>query len=215
MQPQYYKQYDMNFDKRSRNLIYEDIGYPYELSRKFSLNHRTTSQEEINTQILASLEKIAFDDLDAKYIDRALQILENCSKNYQISLNDPTESPEFSQYFKNIVTRLNDHALGLLKQDKISGALKILEKCAAYNHLGNGYPVNAILKNVTYNHLACCNRRLGKIIRAKEFLEEALQIIDGANALENLGITHLNLAAVFSQMRKYNFYILSYITMVD
>ena len=208
MQPHYFEQYDMNYQQTPRNLISEDVAETYEPSRKFSINPRSTSQEELNTQILASLEKIAFDDLDTKYIDRALQILENCSTNYQISLNDPTESPEFSQYFKNIVTRLNDHALGLLKQDKISGALRILEKCAAYNHLGNGYPVNAILKNITYNHLACCNRRLGKIIRAKELLEEALQFIDGANAMENLGITHLNLSAVFSQMGEYILYII-------
>ena len=149
------------------------------------------------------MEKIAFDDLDAKYIDRALLVLENCFKHYQISLVDPVQSPEFNEYFKNIVTRLNDHALTLLKQDNISGASKILEKCAIYNNLGNGYPVNPILKNVTYNHLACCHRRLGKINKAKELLEEALQIVEETDALENLGITNLNLSAVFSQMEEY------------
>jgi tetratricopeptide (TPR) repeat protein len=89
-----------------------------------------------------------------------------------------------------------------MKEDKIKDAMKVLEKCQQWTH-PEKFGVYPGLRNLTFNHLGCCYRRLGKLDKALFYLERALQFINGLNKVETSGITHVNLCAVLSQMGEY------------
>ena len=66
----------------------------------------------------------------------------------------------------------------LLKEDKVSASLKILEVCSELSN-GKRYGLFPHINSLNFNLLACCYRRVGKLDTALKYLEKALAVLTG------------------------------------
>jgi hypothetical protein len=102
---------------------------------------------------------------------------------------------------ENTIQFLNEVALRLLQTDKVKESFRILEKCAGWTH-PEKYGLYPALRALTFNHLGCYFRRVGKLDKALYHLDKALNFIAGLERVDISGITHINLCACLSQAGK-------------
>jgi hypothetical protein len=96
---------------------------------------------------------------------------------------------------------LNSHALKLLNEDKIELAFQILLKCQEFHKKGK-FPFQQELVVLTYNHLACCYRRVGHPKLALKILEAAKRLLFEKKIVKYKAMTYLNLSAILSFLNK-------------
>ena len=167
------------------------------------LNNQSLSQipQELNMKEISELHQQAEKDLKAGRIETALEKFYVCIDQAFVAANRNPSDPEFSAYFVETLKFLNENALYFLKEDKIGVSLRILE---ISNEITGAkkYGVFPSIQSLTYNNLACCYRRMGKLEVALKYLERALGSLANTDERENAGITHINLCAIYSQMGK-------------
>lgn len=159
------------------------------------------THEELNLAILEKMEAVALENLKNFNFVAALQTYQRCLDHYFESVDRNPDHPDFAEYFTKILKILNDHALKLLKEERVEIAKLILEKCEEFTN-GERYGLFPVPRNITLNHLACCYRRMGMLDVAMEFLQMALEFVSANERTETAGITHINISAVLSQMNK-------------
>lgn len=164
----------------------------------------STSTEEYTTNQLLKLHQQAEKDLRIGRIETALEKFYTCIDHYYTAVGQDTSNTEYSEYFVDTLKFLNENALHLIKEDKVGASLKILETC---NEIASGKKYGAFphIQSLTFNHIACCYRRLGKLETALKYLEKSVAALSGSEERENLGITHINFCAIYSQLRKYGY----------
>ena len=108
---------------------------------------------------------------------------------------------EICQFFNSLIMILNSHALKLLNNDKIELSFQILLKCQEWNKK-NKYPFDPELVVLTYNHLACCYRRVGHPKLSLKILEAAKRLLFEKKLQHYKGMTYLNLSAILSFLNK-------------
>lgn len=110
-------------------------------------------------------------------------------------------SADFANFFSFIVEELNSLSLKYIQKKDTETAYEILVWCEDITVPGRfrDFP---LLRNLTYNNMACLYRRVGKLQYALNYLREALGIVVKTKSTELAPKTYLNLCAVLSQMGK-------------
>ena len=162
-----------------------------------SRQQRYLEPAEIKT--LQKLQGAAHQYLLKHNIDYALAGYEKCLRFYHQSVGGDWTNVEYGQYFKETLVFLNDYALKYLKEERTGETLKILSRC---DYLTDGTELGFFpaMRNLTFNHIACCFRRLGKLDEALKYLYRALEFGISTERMDTRGITHINLCAILSQL---------------
>ncbi len=156
---------------------------------------------ETNNDYFTKLNESAQSNIKSGNLNQALVNFDECI-NYLIQqLDQGINSSALLDYISFITNHLNDIALTFLKNDKPLLSLKLLNKCKEYTD-PQKFGLFPKLRGFTYNHIACCFRRLGNLENALLYLQKTLDFTEGRDQAEVLGITHINLCAVLSQMNK-------------
>lgn len=165
-------------------------------SHDFYQNEREFDAEKLN-----KAHQQAEKELRLGHIEAALEKFYACIEQYFQAIGQDPTNPDFAEYFVQTLKYLNENALHMLKEDKIGISLRILEMC---NEISSGKRYGSFpnVQSLTYNHMACCYRRMGKLETALKYLEKALPYQTGTHDHVNAGITHINLCAIYSQMGK-------------
>mgnify|MGYP000947174122 CR=1 FL=1 len=159
------------------------------------------THEELNLSSLQRMNATAEQNLKTGNIISALENYERCLDYLIEAVTGDPSHPTFVEYFRETLKKLNDQALKLLREDKIEMSQMILEKCEEFTN-GSIYGMFPTSRNLTFNHLACCYRRVGKLDIALKYLHQALEFVASDERMETAGITHINLCAILSQMNK-------------
>lgn len=157
-----------------------------------------------NNDYFSKLNNLAKYHLDAGNYTQALSTFDKCIEYLINNLEESSKFATLQDFISGVVGYLNEEALRLLKEDKALESLRILEKCKDFTH-PEKYGAFPKLRSLTFNHMGCCYRRLGNLEKALFHLEKALQFVQGEERIDVSGITHINLCAVLSQMKKYDF----------
>lgn len=92
---------------------------------------------------------------------------------------------------------MNLEAVAALNQNEWEKCLLVLSKCETLTQYKSQFDN---LRALTYNNFGCYFRRLNDLPGSLGYLEKALKILTKSGNREFLGLTHLNLCAVLSQM---------------
>lgn len=160
-----------------------------------------SSLPEVHNSYFSKLYELARFHFDSANYFQGLFNIDKCIEHLLTNLEDGNQSPVLQDFISKIVSDLNELALNLLKTDKPHECLRILEKCKEYT-TPDKYGNFSRLRSLTYNHIGCCYRRLGNLEKALYYLQKVLILVEPADRIEILGITHINLCAVLSQMNK-------------
>ncbi len=171
----------------------------YNSEEVFAKFPRRSKGEDLNKTIFLQLEQIAKKHIEMGNIDQGFENYDRCLEHLLLIVPEGIDSPVFQDYMSRTINFLNDFALKLLQVDKWKDSLRILERCQVLSN-PEKYGVNPSLRNLTFNHLGCCYRRMGKLDKALFYLERAEQVLSHMGRVEGGGITHINLCAVLSQM---------------
>ena len=155
--------------------------------------------------IFVKLQEISKQNLDAGFIDQALQGYERCSEQLRTLLSGDINSPTYLSFLYENLSYLNESALKYLQVNSTDDAIKILNKCLEIAH-PEPYRAHPDLQSLTYNHLGCCYRRLGNLDQALYCLQKALHYHERAieigiqgQFMESSSVTHVNFCAILSQ----------------
>ena len=176
----------------------------------FYTDSHTESQEEVqdsdarrkgelNHAIFVKLQEISKYNIDIGNYEEGLTNYDRCIEHLIRTLPDGHTSAVFQDFLHRTVKSLNEVALKLLQEGKVKESLLLLERCRKMTH-PNSFGPYPTLRSLTYNHLGCCYRRIGKLDKALYYLEKAWEFIQGIEKVETAGITHINLCAVLSQL---------------
>jgi len=194
----YYAEYENDFDDE---YIEED---PNEDDFPSAHANRRMKNDE-NESAFFEMEQNARNLIEEGKYRTGMETFEKCIEVLLNSSPDGPQSFAFQEFIERTIRFLNDIALKLLQEDKVQPSMALLEKCQAWTH-PEKYGVYPALRSLTFNHIGCCYRRLGKLDKALFYLEKALQFISGMEKVETSGITHINLCAVLSQLGELNFF---------
>lgn len=153
---------------------------------------------ELNHAIFVKLQDIARYNVEIGNYDEGLANYDKCIEHLLRTLAEGPSSAMFKDFLIKTVKFLNEIGLKLLQEDKIKESLLLLERCRKMTH-PNSFGPYPTLRSLTYNHLGCCYRRIGKLDKALYYLEKAWEFIQGIENVDTAGITHINLCAVLSQ----------------
>lgn len=106
---------------------------------------------------------------------------------------------EFQIWVGEVIMYLNAQANGYLNVGDCNSAEEVLRICNQLT-LPEKYGVFPSMRVLTFNHLACCKRRLKNLKLSLKYLLKALSISSAMRSKPYAGITQLNLCAVYSQM---------------
>ncbi|KAL0586464.1 hypothetical protein ABG067_003851 [Albugo candida] len=111
--------------------------------------------------------------------------------------------PTVLQTLEEVVQAYNSVAIELLSANKHTDCLSTLHKAETLIKPDkfSGCEAGRIL---TYNNIACCLRRMGKLKSALRYLKEALQIGLNCEHVKNISVTYMNLCAVSSQLGQHD-----------
>lgn len=196
--------YDNNdFDDDHEYPNVQDIEEPShrDTIQKTQTSELQKSREELNLAILQKLHSIAQQSLSNMNVENALESYEKCLDHYYQAVGQDSTHHGFQEYFHEILKLLNDCALKFLKEERVQDAMKILSRCEEFTN-GSTFGSFPGLRNLTFNHIACCYRRLGKFEKALEYLNMALEFAVTKERMNTLGITHINLCAIHSHLNK-------------
>lgn len=183
-------------DKQTdRANLYEEIIQPPE-----NLQHEKILNEQ-ETETLQRLQGAAHQNLLRQNLDQALDGFQKCLKFYYQAVGEAWTNSHYRAYFREILVFLNDHALKFLKEENIREAMKILSRLNKFTD-GTELGFFPAMRNLTFNHIACCYRRMGKFDEALKYLYRALDFGVSSERMDTIGITHINLCAILSQMNK-------------
>lgn len=157
---------------------------------------------ELNHAIFLKLQDVARSNIEIGNYEEGLANYDKCIEHLLKTLSEGPNSVMFKDFLVNAVKYLNEVGLRLLQEEKIKESLLILERCRKMTH-PNSFGSYPTLRSLTYNHLGCCYRRIGKLDKALYYLEKAWEFIQGIENVDTAGITHINLCAVLSQFGEY------------
>lgn len=191
----YYEDYENDFDE----------GYIEEDPNEDDFPSAQASSKKINPanqSALFQMEQLGRQLIQEGKYHKGVETFEKCIEGLVEGSQDDPESTTSQEFFERTITFLNDVALKLLQEDKVRESMALLEKCQSWTN-PEKYGVFPALRSLTFNHIGCCYRRLGKLDKALLYLEKALHFIAGMERVETRGITHINLCAVLSQIGEY------------
>jgi len=154
---------------------------------------------ELNHAIFIKLQEISRYNIEIGNFEEGLVNYDRCIEHLLRTLPDGHSSSVFQEFLYHTVKSLNEVALKLLQEGKLKDSLLLLERCRKMTH-PNSFGAYPTLRSLTYNHLGCCYRRIGKLDKALYYLEKAWEFIQGIEKVDTSGITHINLCAVLSQL---------------
>jgi len=157
---------------------------------------------ELNHAIFVKLQEISKYNVEIGNYEEGLANYDKCIEHLIRTLPEGHISAIFVDFLQKTVKFLNEVALKLLQEGKVKESLLLLERCRKMTH-PNSFGPYPTLRSLTYNHLGCCYRRIGKLDKALYYLEKAWEFIQGIEKVETAGITHINLCAVLSQLGEY------------
>jgi tetratricopeptide (TPR) repeat protein len=185
--------------------IESEEAYPEEYegqgSNTFYEKQYEGQSDGINEIIFTQLEQMAKNNIELRNFDQGFEDIDRCIEQLLVIIPEGINSSGFQDYMTRTLNYLNDYALKLLQIDQVRDSIKILEKCQNLSQ-PDKYGVHPILRNLTYNHLGCCYRRIGKLEKSLYYLEKAEQLLIYVDKAEGSGVTHINMCAVLSQMGK-------------
>nr|CCA14851.1 conserved hypothetical protein [Albugo laibachii Nc14] len=111
--------------------------------------------------------------------------------------------PNVLQTLEEVVRTYNSVALELLSASKYTECLNTLHKAEALIKPETFYGGEAC-QVLTYNNIACCLRRMGKLKSSLRYLKEALRIGLNCQQVKNISVTYMNLCAVSSQLEQHD-----------
>jgi Tetratricopeptide repeat. len=186
-----------SYNYENENGIHEEE--EYNSSTDFLNKPGKGKREDLNKTIFLQLEQIARKHIEMGNLDQGFENYDRCIEHLLLMVPEGIESEVFQDFMSRTINFLNDFALRLLQLDKWKDSLRILERCQVLSN-PEKYGVDPSLRNLTFNHLGCCYRRMGKLDKALFYLERAEQVLMHMGRVEGGGITHINLCAVLSQM---------------
>lgn len=154
---------------------------------------------ELNNAIFIKLQEISRYNVEIGNYEEGLVNYDRCIEHLLRTLPEGPSSAIFQEFLYTTVKSLNEIALKLLQEGKLKDSLLLLERCRKMTH-PNSFGSYPTLRSLTYNHLGCCYRRIGKLDKALYYLEKAWEFIQGIEKVDTSGITHINLCAVLSQL---------------
>lgn len=112
------------------------------------------------------------------------------------------------EQFKNIFTfclkSLNFLAVDLLNKGDSSSAFDILYKCEKWTSQNSEFGFYPALRALTLNHIGCIYRRQGNFKTALSYYDSALNVLLTSSERNSLGLTYLNLSALYSQLNNHS-----------
>ena len=191
-----------------------------EVSGEYNLENSRDAEEfengdarrkgELNHAIFIKLQDVARSNIEIGNYEEGLANYDKCIEHLLKTLSEGPASVMFKDFIIKTVKHLNEVGLKLLQEEKIKESLLLLERCRKMTH-PNSFGAFPTLRSLTYNHLGCCYRRLGKLDKALYYLEKAWEFIQGIEGVDTAGITHINLCAVLSQFGEYTKFICSFL----
>ncbi|CAM9783500.1 unnamed protein product, partial [Phaeothamnion confervicola] len=98
------------------------------------------------------------------------------------------------------VVQMNSRAMASLKNGDAKSCRRLLTQAL---QLAQGSESAAELEILTCNNMACLYRRSGELQEALEWLRRALALSAAEGVTDNVAVTHLNVCAVLSQLRRH------------
>jgi tetratricopeptide (TPR) repeat protein len=193
----YYEDFENEFDDE---YIEED---PNEDDFPSAHENRRKNRDD-DENVLFQMEQEARELIEQNQYRQGMDTFEKCIEILIESNQDDPQGLAVHEFFDRTIRFLNEIALRLLQEDKVRESMAVLEKCQAWTN-PEKFGVFPALRSLTFNHIGCCYRRLGKLDKALLYLEKALHFVAGMDKVETRGITHINLCAVLSQIGEYIF----------
>jgi len=189
-----------NYNKKTTEASAGDV-FPEENPEAYDSQGSNDARRkgELNHAILVKLQEISQYNIEIGNYDEGLANYDRCIDHLLRTLPQGPSASMFKDFLIRTVKYLNEVALKLLQEEKVKESLLLLERCRKMTH-PNSFGPYPTLRSLTYNHLGCCYRRIGKLDKAVYYLEKAWEFIQDIERVETSGITHINLCAVLSQL---------------
>ncbi|KAL4471738.1 hypothetical protein ABPG74_008631 [Tetrahymena malaccensis] len=109
------------------------------------------------------------------------------------------DSIEFKSLFNEIIQVLCDYSMKLLTQNQFERAIDVLMTCRKLTDASLYYEQVPEKRTLVLNNLGCVFRKMGRLGKARIFLEEAFSLVQKFPHVKYSGITYMNICAVVSQ----------------
>ncbi|KAL4511973.1 hypothetical protein ABPG72_012818 [Tetrahymena utriculariae] len=109
------------------------------------------------------------------------------------------DSIEFKSLFNEVIQVLCDYSMKLLTQNQFERAIDVLMTCRKLTDASLYYEQVPEKRTLVLNNLGCVFRKMGRLGKARIFLEEAFSLVQKFPHVKYCGITYMNICAVVSQ----------------
>ncbi|EAR94689.2 IQ calmodulin-binding motif protein (macronuclear) [Tetrahymena thermophila SB210] len=126
-------------------------------------------------------------------LEKIINVVEAASEYFD------KDSIEFKSLFNEIIQVLCDYSMKLLTQNQFERAIDILMTCRKLTDASLYYEQVPEKRTLVLNNLGCVFRKMGRLGKARIFLEEAFSLVQKFPHVKYSGITYMNICAVVSQ----------------
>ena len=163
-------------------------------------NYQEDSAGRVNGQEIDILYSRSKDLLQELKIQEGLSLIQEVLRLKARFHGMDTQA--YKSFFNLVLGHLNETALSLFNRDLIDEAYAMLKKGQELTS-PNNYYFCPKMRLLTLNNLACCLRRMGKINSALKCLQICVKILEQTGVKEYSGMTHLNICALYMQLKKH------------